>query len=84
MRAVRLRAQDFIGHSPFEFVTEESRAELITQGMRSESTERPALPTDREAQGWQYLPILLSNSTHRDENGEVLGFRLHHRPDADR
>jgi diguanylate cyclase (GGDEF)-like protein/PAS domain S-box-containing protein len=65
--------EDFIGHSPFEFVTEESRAELIAQGMRSESTERRRYQLTAKRKDGSTFPILLNNSTHRDENGKVLG-----------
>jgi diguanylate cyclase (GGDEF)-like protein/PAS domain S-box-containing protein len=65
--------EEFLGRTPLDFVTEESRAELITQMQRIDTTDRRRYQLLARRKDGSTFPILLNNSTHRNEKGEVLG-----------
>jgi diguanylate cyclase (GGDEF)-like protein/PAS domain S-box-containing protein len=64
---------EWIGKTPLDFVTEESRAELIAQMQRIETTDRRRYQLVARRKDGSTFPILLNNSTHRNEKGEVTG-----------
>ena len=65
--------EEWIGRSPLDFITEESRAELIRQMQRIETTDRRRYQLVARRKDGSTFPILLNNSTLRDEAGGVLG-----------
>ena len=64
---------EWIGKTPLDFITEESRAELIAQMQRIETTDRRRYQLVARRKDGSTFPILLNNATHRDEQGEVVG-----------
>jgi PAS domain S-box-containing protein len=64
---------EWIGKTPLDFVAEESRAELIAQMQRIETTDRRRYQLVARRKDGSTFPILLNNSTHRNEKGEVTG-----------
>ena len=65
--------EEWIGKTPLDFITEESRAELIAQMQRIETTDRRRYQLVARRRDGSTFPILLNNATHRDEQGEVVG-----------
>ncbi|MDP1735305.1 MAG: PAS domain S-box protein [Sulfuritalea sp.] len=64
---------EFLGRTPLDFITEESRAELIAQMQRIDTTDRRRYQLIAQRKNGTTFPILLNNSTHRNEQGEVAG-----------
>ena len=65
--------EEWLGKTPLDFITEDSRAELIAQMQRIESTDRRRYQLVGRRKDGTTFPILLNNSTHRNEHGEVVG-----------
>jgi diguanylate cyclase (GGDEF)-like protein/PAS domain S-box-containing protein len=65
--------EEVLGRTPLEFVTEESRAELIAQIGRIEATEHRRYQLVVRRKDGSTLPILLNNTTHRNLRGEAVG-----------
>lgn len=65
--------EEFIGKTPLDFITEESRAELIAQMQRIETTDHRRYQLMARRKDGSTFPILLNNTTHRDSRGEVIG-----------
>ena len=65
--------EEWLGKTPLEFITETSRAELIAQMQRIDTTDRRRYQLVAQRKDGTTFPILLNNTTHRTENGEVAG-----------
>ncbi|MCF8179490.1 MAG: PAS domain S-box protein [Sulfuritalea sp.] len=65
--------EEWLGKTPISFVAEESRAELIAQMQRIDVTDQRRYQLMALRKDGTTFPMLLNNTTHRDENGEVLG-----------
>ena len=69
----RMPREDFLGRTPLDFVTDESRTQLIAQMAKIESTEsRRYQLTALRADGSTF-PILFNNTTFRDRDGQIGG-----------
>ena len=66
-------AAEWLGKTPFDFITEESQADLAAQIRRIDTTDRRRFQLIARRKDGSTFPILLNNSTHRNENGEVVG-----------
>jgi diguanylate cyclase (GGDEF)-like protein/PAS domain S-box-containing protein len=65
--------EDWLGKTPLEFIAEESRGELIAQMQRIDNTDHRRYQLLARRKDGSTFPILLNNSTHRNEKGEVVG-----------
>jgi len=65
--------EEWIGRTPLDFITPESRTELIKQMQRIESTDRRRYQLIAQRKDGSTFPILLNNTTHRNARGEVTG-----------
>jgi diguanylate cyclase (GGDEF)-like protein/PAS domain S-box-containing protein len=65
--------EEWLGRTPLEFIAEESRAELITQMQRIDNTDHRRYQLLARRKDGSTFPILLNNTTHRNEKGEVVG-----------
>ncbi|MDP1614049.1 MAG: PAS domain S-box protein [Sulfuritalea sp.] len=65
--------EEWLGRTPIDFVSEESRAELIAQMRRIDTTDHRRYQLIARRKDGGTFPILLNNSTHRDEKGEIVG-----------
>lgn len=65
--------EEFLGKTPLDFITEESRAELIAQMQRIDTTDHRRYQLTARRKDGSTFPILLNNTTHRDGRGEVVG-----------
>ena len=65
--------EEWIGKTPLDFVTEDSRAELIAQMQRVDTTDRRQYQLVARRKNGTTFPILLNTATHRNEKGEVVG-----------
>lgn len=65
--------EEFLGRTPLDFITDESRAELIAQMQRIETTEHRRYQLTARRKNGSTFPILLNNTTHRNSRGEVVG-----------
>jgi diguanylate cyclase (GGDEF)-like protein/PAS domain S-box-containing protein len=65
--------EEWMGRTPLDFITEQSQAELIAQMQRIETTDRRRFQLIARRKDGTNFPILLNNSTHRDEQGKVAG-----------
>ena len=65
--------EEWIGRTPLDFITAESRAELIVQMQRIDTTDRRRYQLVARRRDGSTFPILLNNATHRNELGEVVG-----------
>ena len=65
--------EEWMGRTPLDFITEQSRAELIAQMQRIETTDRRRFQLIGQRKDGTTFPILLNNSTHRNEQGEPVG-----------
>lgn len=72
-RMYRCERADFLGRTPLDFVTEESRLELIAQMQRIESTEHRHYRVMAQRKDGSRFPILLNNTSFRDASGAVAG-----------
>ncbi|MCX7148654.1 MAG: PAS domain S-box protein, partial [Rhodocyclales bacterium] len=64
---------EWLGQPPIGFIAEESRAELIAQMQRIDSTDHRRYQLMALRKDGTTFPILLNNTTHRNEKGEALG-----------
>ena len=69
----RMARGDFIGRTPLDFITDESRAELVSQMRRIETTDHRRYQLVAKRKDGSTFPILLNNTTHRDGQGQVIG-----------
>ncbi|MBI5901179.1 MAG: PAS domain S-box protein [Rhodocyclales bacterium] len=65
--------EEWLGRTPLDFITEESRAELIRQMQRIDTSDRRRYQLVAQRKDGSTFPILLNNSTHRNAQGEVTG-----------
>ena len=65
--------EEWLGQTPIAFVAEESRAELIAQMQRIDTTDRRRYQLLARRKDGTTFPILLNNTTHRNEKGEAVG-----------
>jgi diguanylate cyclase (GGDEF)-like protein/PAS domain S-box-containing protein len=65
--------EEFLGRTPLDFITDESRAELIRQMQRIETTDHRRYQLTAKRKDGSTFPILLNNTTHRNSQGEVVG-----------
>lgn len=65
--------EEWLGRTPPEFVTEESRAELLAQLQRMETAEHRRYQLMARRKDGSTCPILLNTTTHRNLHGEVVG-----------
>ena len=65
--------EEFLGKTPLDFVTDESRAELIEQMRRIESSEHRRYQLMAQHKAGATFPVLLNTTTHRNRKGEVVG-----------
>jgi diguanylate cyclase (GGDEF)-like protein/PAS domain S-box-containing protein len=65
--------EEFLGRTPLDFITDESRAELIAQMQRIETTDHRRYQLTARRKDGSSFPILLNNTTHRNSHGEVVG-----------
>jgi len=65
--------EEWIGKTPFDFITEESQADLAAQIRRIDTTDHRRFQLKARRKDGSTFPILLNNSTHRNEQGEVVG-----------
>ena len=64
---------EWLGKTPIDFITEESRAELIAKMKLIDTTDHRRYQLMARRKDGTPFPILLNNTTHRNEKGEVLG-----------
>jgi diguanylate cyclase (GGDEF)-like protein/PAS domain S-box-containing protein len=64
---------EWMGKTPIDFITEESRAELIAKMKLIDTTDHRRYQLMARRKDGTSFPILLNNSTHRNEQGEVVG-----------
>jgi len=64
---------EWLGRTPIDFITEESRADLIAQMQRIDTTDHRRFQLIARRKNGTTFHILLNNTTHRTEKGEVLG-----------
>lgn len=64
---------EWLGRTPLDFITAESRAELIRQMQRIDTSDRRRYQLVAQRKDGSTFPILLNNSTHRNAEGEVTG-----------
>lgn len=67
------RREEFIGKTPLDFITDESRDELVAQMGRIEATEHRRYQLTARRKNGTTFPILLNNTTHRDDSGTTIG-----------
>ncbi len=67
------RREEFIGKTPLDFITDESRDELLAQMGRIEATEHRRYQLTARRKNGTTFPILLNNTTHRDDSGQTVG-----------
>ena len=65
--------EEWLGQTPIAFIAEESRAELIAQMQRIDTTDRRRYQLLARRKDGTIFPILLNNTTHRNEKGEIVG-----------
>ncbi|MEW6165350.1 MAG: PAS domain S-box protein [Pseudomonadota bacterium] len=65
--------EEWLGKTPLDFITAESRDELIAQMRRIETTEHRRYQLVARRKDGSTLPILLNNTTHRNSAGAVVG-----------
>ena len=65
--------EEWMGKTPFDFITEESRAELMAQIKRIDTTDHRRFQLLARRKDGTSFPILLNNTTHRNEKGEAIG-----------
>ena len=65
--------EEWLGQTPIGFIAEESRAELIAQMQRIDTTDRRRYQLIARRKDGTTFPILLNNTTHRNEKGEIVG-----------
>jgi diguanylate cyclase (GGDEF)-like protein/PAS domain S-box-containing protein len=65
--------EEWMGRTPLEFIAEESRADLIAQMQRIDNTDHRRYQLLARRKDGSTFPILLNNTTHRNEKGEVVG-----------
>ena len=65
--------EEWLGQTPIGFIAEESRAELIAQMQRIDTTDRRRYQLFARRKDGTTFPILLNNTTHRNEKGEIVG-----------
>jgi diguanylate cyclase (GGDEF)-like protein/PAS domain S-box-containing protein len=65
--------EEWLGKTPVEFIAEESRAELIAQMQRIDNTDHRRYQLLARRKDGSTFPILLNNTTHHNEKGEVVG-----------
>ena len=65
--------EEWLGRTPLDFITAESRAELIRQMQRIDTSDRRRYQLVAQRKDGSTFPILLNNSTHRNAQGEVTG-----------
>ena len=65
--------EEWMGKTPLDFIAEESRAELIAQMRRIDNTDHRRYQLLAQCKDGSTFPILLNNSTHRNEKGEIVG-----------
>ncbi len=65
--------EEWLGQTPIGFIAEESRAELIDQMQRIDTTDRRRYQLNARRKDGTTFPILLNNTTHRNEKGEIVG-----------
>jgi len=64
---------EWMGRTPLDFITEESRADLIAQMQRIDTTDHRRFQLIARRKNGTTFHILLNNTTHRNEKGEVVG-----------
>jgi len=65
--------EEWLGRTPLDFITEDSRDELIAQMRRMESTDHRRYQLLARRKDGSTFPILLNNTTHLDPRGAVIG-----------
>lgn len=65
--------EELLGRSPFDFVTEASRATLADQIKRISSTEHRRYQLMGLRKDGSTFPVLINTTTHRDTHGELVG-----------
>ena len=65
--------EELLGRSPFDFVTEASRATLADQIKRIPSTEHRRYQLMGLRKDGSTFPVLINTTTHRDTHGELVG-----------
>ena len=65
--------EEFLGRTPLDFVTDESRMDLMAQMKRIDSTDHRRYQLVARRKDGGTFPILLNNTTHRNERGDVVG-----------
>ncbi|MDK9701778.1 MAG: PAS domain S-box protein [Sulfuritalea sp.] len=65
--------EEWLGQTPIGFIAEESRAELIAQMQRIDTTDRRRYQLIARRKDGTTFPILLNNTTHRNEKGGIVG-----------
>jgi len=65
--------EEWLGRTPFDFITDESRTELARQMARIDSTDHRRFRLRARRRDGSTFPILLNTTTHRDAEGRVLG-----------
>jgi len=64
---------EFLGKTPLDFITEQSKEELLAQMRRIEATDHRRYRLLARRKDGSTFPILLNNTTHRDADGQVVG-----------
>lgn len=65
--------EEWLGRTPLDFVTDESRAELLAQMQSIESSEHRRYQLMAQHKAGATFPVLLNTTTHRNRKGEVVG-----------
>lgn len=65
--------EEWLGKTPLDFVTDESRAELLAQMAQIESSEHRRYQLMGRHKAGATFPVLLNTTTHRNRQGEVVG-----------